>query len=84
MPNAATFKLPTSHCPHCQTKLDGATALQNSVPNPGDVSICIECGEVNVFDEAMKLRVPTKQEQQEFPWAMIRRAQGLIQQTRRK
>jgi len=31
-------------------------------PEPGDVSLCIHCGEPSVFDDNLELREPTKAE----------------------
>jgi hypothetical protein len=31
-------------------------------PSPGDFSLCILCGSLNIFDEELKLRQPTVEE----------------------
>jgi len=52
-------------CPHCGYELDAATACdfeEAGQPGPGDMSICIECGEVCVFVDDINLRKPTDSE----------------------
>lgn len=50
--------LPVSHCPACGYKLDTATAAvtKDCRPAPDDVSLCLECGEILIFNEDMTLR----------------------------
>lgn len=50
------FKLNT-YCPYCSKFFDRATSPEDFklTPNPGDISICIDCGETSKFDEKMKL-----------------------------
>lgn len=43
---------------HTHTTGDGT-------PAPGDFSLCIECGNLNVFDEQLRLRKATREEAQE-------------------
>lgn len=47
-----------NNCPFCKTTLTAATSidLENpAVPNPGDVSICFECGEILQYTSDMAL-----------------------------
>jgi hypothetical protein len=48
--------------------MDQATLLGNvhAVPKPGDVSLCIRCGALAVFDETRRLRRPTGEEAIQF------------------
>jgi transcription elongation factor Elf1 len=50
-----TTHMPTCYCPTCETKLDAATALDESGHGPisGDVTICIYCGEILEFTAEM-------------------------------
>jgi hypothetical protein len=51
--------VPTSPCPYCGTKLDGAFGFENNdVPEPGDASICAYCGGIFIFDQNLELREP--------------------------
>lgn len=54
-------RLDESHCTRCGKKLDGASG-QGRGPEPGDFTLCIECGAVNVFDDELRLRKPTAEE----------------------
>ena len=60
-------------CPSCSTKLDAATSVEGAVPKPGDLSVCVECGEVLQFTNDFSLeRMPEEvwdqlpKKQQEF------------------
>lgn len=63
LPNS--YDLPVTHCPHCGHKHDAATNLEAPrAPGQGDVSICLECGGIAVFDaDPLRLRLPTPDEQ---------------------
>lgn len=55
----------TDACPFCRHTLDAATAgpsNPDAVPKPGDVTVCIECGAVLLFDDGLKVRGPTPEE----------------------
>jgi hypothetical protein len=49
-----------SACTNCGEILDGATSVGcDGGPDPGDLTICIICGHLMVFDDNLKLRDPT-------------------------
>jgi len=50
-------KIGDNHCPHCNELTDMAASSQGRGPRPGDLSVCIYCGEVGMFQPDMKLRV---------------------------
>lgn len=54
-------KLPNEYaaCPCCKKKLTGASGIQDdtSVPEPGDLSICIYCGTILEYEEGFFLHV---------------------------
>jgi hypothetical protein len=50
-------------CTNCGKALDRAAGIDNDAqPEPGDASICIECGHLMVWDENLELRDPTDKE----------------------
>ena len=53
-------KMKPSLCPKCKMILNGATHLQDveKSPRPGDVTVCVVCAEVLVFDDDLMLRRP--------------------------
>ena len=54
---------PKNTCPKCKSILDGATSTSEDVsPQEGDISICLYCLEVLVFNENGGLREITDQE----------------------
>jgi hypothetical protein len=49
--------LPISFCPICFYKMDCASQyLGEERPEPGDPSLCLNCGAILVFNEEMRLR----------------------------
>ena len=55
--------LPDQTCPRCGCKIDRSVCPANNDPcAPGDISLCILCGDVAQFDEALRLRSLTDDE----------------------
>lgn len=53
-----------AYCPHCNHYLDGYVGLDTQDPKNGDVSFCVYCGGLSVFDDG--LRNPTADERAMF------------------
>ena len=53
-------EVPGAKCPACKAPLTGAAAVNtNAEPKKGDVSICIECGELLLYGEGLSVeRLP--------------------------
>lgn len=52
------FKIPESQCPKCNLSHVGAVqenGLGRLPPKPGDLAVCIRCGQINQFGEVMVL-----------------------------
>jgi hypothetical protein len=65
-----TTRVDPDNCPYCDTHLDAITpgpGNPDATPEPGDITVCIGCCHVLVFDRDMKTRKPTVQE---ALWAM--------------
>jgi hypothetical protein len=61
------FRIPKQKCPRCGYKLDATTSTSgDQKPEPGDLSLCFECGQISVFTENDGMRVPTKDEELEL------------------
>jgi hypothetical protein len=78
-----THSMPEQHCVCCGSPLDAATEItaMQGAPKPGDVSMCINCGEVMEFDKDLKLvpaTVKSMLEIGERARAVVGRAQKLI------
>lgn len=59
-----------SKCPACgYANLDCATGAfeEDLTPKPGDLSLCIRCGDMLVFTDKLGLRLPTKEEYENLP-----------------
>ncbi|NUX58714.1 hypothetical protein [Paraburkholderia youngii] len=61
----APFKM---NCRKCGKLLDGNTSMEKGTrPRHGDVSLCIYCGALSIFDmNKQRLRPPTQWEQAEL------------------
>lgn len=56
-----------NRCPHCEHILEGATGVTTqNAPKPGDVTLCIYCAAVLVFQDDMRVRLPVEEEANEF------------------
>ena len=56
-------RLPLDECPYCGKKLDAVTGVGapdqvDEAPDPGSLSVCIECAHILVFDDNLRLRKP--------------------------
>lgn len=61
-----------SACSACGAHLSAATGADNDDrPNEGDVSVCITCGNITIFDENLKLRPATPEEYNEIASAPL-------------
>src|SRR5262245_33137345 len=59
------YRTPSNHCLECGYELDCAAAPGTEprrAPQAGDLSICVACGHLTVFDAELKLREPTQAE----------------------
>lgn len=57
-------KIVQSACLKCGYKIDGSAGIGcEGKPKAGDVSICIKCGNIAVFDDNLYVRKPTDIEQ---------------------
>lgn len=87
--DAAGRPLPQVICPVCGYNPDCASPADRSHarPKPGDLSLCLKCGEVLEFDDAMIARLATVAtltalQTQPADWQLLCRAQALIRQQR--
>lgn len=54
-----THRLRESKCPACGSRLDAASGLRGTAvpkPKPGDITLCIDCGQVMEFTATLGLR----------------------------
>ena len=57
---AVTTRLPDSQCCECGHRVTSSGGPDR--PLPGDFTLCIRCGSLNVFAEELTLRAPTDEE----------------------
>lgn len=58
-----TTRLPTATCPYCNNRLSAATHATEAVsPKPGDLSVCIHCASVLVFDALLRPSKPAPEQ----------------------
>ena len=87
MSTAPSFKHPVSHCPQCNYKLDGSSHIHGestTAPEEGDLSVCLNCGQVLTYEANQTMRKITVRELAAFMkenpegWALIEKAQMFI------
>ena len=57
--SAAQPRLEPYHCPQCGTKhwlASESSTYEHKPPRPGDLSVCVHCAAVLVFEPDMRLR----------------------------
>jgi hypothetical protein len=78
-----TTETPPNVCLKCRKLLDRASHPE-AEPEPGDLSICIECGHVMVFDDGLRFRAPTPEESMRIATdERVRQMRANIQQRQR-
>lgn len=58
-------KLKGNRCPNCRSSLDAATATFSQkplVPDPEDLTICLYCQKILIFNSDLSLRVATAED----------------------
>jgi transcription elongation factor Elf1 len=75
-----------TRCPQCNYKMNAATNVHGGdlIPQKGDTSVCINCGQVLKYEADLTLRKATPLEIRELMqdatvWAVIEKAQRFIQ-----
>jgi hypothetical protein len=43
-------------CPFCGHRCNRCATTDDAPPKPGDISLCLRCAEVSVFDRELRLR----------------------------
>jgi hypothetical protein len=60
---ARDFHTKSSRCPNCGRQRDGAIAVNGErAPEPGDVTICMDCAHICVVADDLSLRDPIGEE----------------------
>ena len=57
MRRVKTVCVPQSMCPECRVIFKPYSVKRLLAPVPGDVSVCVECGEFLVFDKELHLKL---------------------------
>jgi hypothetical protein len=63
---ADSTDLPKQHCPNCGQRIEAASSEHGSLPQPGDINVCLYCGELLTFNPDMTIRRPTPEEIAEY------------------
>ncbi|HET8688702.1 MAG TPA: hypothetical protein VFM18_18965 [Methanosarcina sp.] len=81
-----TSHLPESICPTCKYIMDAATSVgEKATPSPGDISLCMGCGELLEFNDDLILVKASESVLQDMPIEQrigIAQLQGYIRQIR--
>lgn len=81
------YRIIESRCPACNYKLDAASVAHgdDDAPKGGDMSVCLNCGQVLTYQPDLTLRKANAAEIRELmtaapaAWATIEKAQLFIQ-----
>lgn len=77
------YEVIPSPCPNCKKVSDMAYGPNSDdPPTPGDVSICLYCQSISVFDEDLILREPTEEEILEMPLDEISHLQRKLKEAK--
>jgi hypothetical protein len=57
-----TTEVPAYTCPTCGDLNDAASNEHGATPSEGDVSMCVNCGEITMFNADLSQRIPTEEE----------------------
>lgn len=57
-----SVRVPESVCPTCGERLDACRAIGRRIPKEGDISLCINCSAILVFDKNLIMVKPDKNE----------------------
>jgi len=60
------IKLEKDYCPVCLYTLDAASGFDNNRPEPGDITVCLNCAFILVFKKNMKVRKATNKDLSEL------------------
>lgn len=69
-----TTRHATSNCPTCGAGFDAASAVdgEDVAPKPGDISVCLYCGEWLMFDDdTLPTLKPTEEEMKQASAALL-------------
>jgi hypothetical protein len=79
---SSDYKIPQSFCPACDYRMEMADNVHGGgAPDPGDCSVCLNCGQLLIFTDDLTLRVMTAAEVKE--WMSDAEAWRAIDQIRR-
>jgi hypothetical protein len=80
--------LATSICPTCKYEMSAATSIEpgkSRQPIPGDISLCLKCGEVLVFNQKLAVEIALLTDMLDMSdqqQALIAKAQRIIREQR--
>lgn len=78
----SSIRIPKATCQCGQIMSASADAFGSSVPSEGDISLCIGCGLIYMFNKDMTVRLPTEEEmkivKQDAGWPKVERVRDLI------
>lgn len=82
------LETPNNFCPNCKKTMDSATSIDrdNHKPIPGDISICLYCQSLLIFDDNLMSQNPTQEQIDELKsdpelWNKIHKVRYVIKKT---
>ena len=75
------YETPDGNCFTCGHKFDVSSGGERK-PKPGDFSICINCGELGVYDDSLRIVPPTEEDLLQAPLVEIAQIQKALREAR--
>ncbi len=70
-------RIPKATCPGCGNGLDAATKPDGGGAEPGDIAVCIYCGDIHSFDDAFQLKSLAEDELAALPAELRDQLEGM-------
>ena len=69
----------TNNCPKCNSLLDDVTAMEDgTMPEAGDITLCLYCGEILEFTKGMDLMLADVNSIVDTDFVQLQRAQQIV------
>ena len=84
MKTTKTHIIPDVACPTCSYEFIRATGFDGKKPQPHDVTMCMGCSEIFIFNEDMSIRLPNDDDLRDLPLDEISKMQYFLNQMRKQ
>jgi hypothetical protein len=61
-----SFEITSCICPYCNSFINSCISIDESPPKAGDISLCVYCKNISIYNKDSSLRKPSKEELEEI------------------